>query len=63
MKRKAKMPMAPAPKAASAARQARGASRAPASQPMAPPALAAKMRGNAKMPKMMRKGGKVSRCK
>lgn len=50
------------PKPAAPAKASGGGRRgsAPASKPMAPPALAPKMRGMAKMPAMMRKGGKVT---
>lgn len=58
MKKPAKVPAVPAPKAARAPK----AGGAPGKSPMAPPFLASKMRGNAKMPKMMAKGGKVRGC-
>ncbi len=34
----------------------------PGANPMAPPNLAKRMKAPAKTPKMMRKGGKVSKC-
>jgi|Wag4MinimDraft_6_1082665.scaffolds.fasta_scaffold475831_1 hypothetical protein len=59
------MKMGKMPKAKATVKPAKVApkgSKAPAESPLAPPGLAPKMRGLSKMPRMMRKGGKVKAC-